>query len=510
LGDFLDFSFLSISNDDPYLAGQSVNPLLSNPFHHPLTTMLSSFSLRFARFTPDLLIIGGGPAGYVAAIRASQLGLDTVCIEKESLLGGTCLREGCIPSKFLLNTAHKYSDAQNRFPSIGLNFQGNLTVNVPQIQRKKTQILTTNSKGIEFLFKKYGTQLERGTAFVNDPKTVIVTRSDGEKVTYNPKRLLLATGSVAATLPGVEIDEDVICTNRGVLNFKSVPKSLAVVGAGVVGLELGSVWNALGADVTIADLGDRIGGGIDEEMAKTLENAMGSQGIGFRLGVKGGVVVRRVGDEGEVRMGNDVMRTEKVLISIGRKPNLMGWGFEKLGIVQTKSGAIEVDGNFETNRKGVFAIGDIVSGPMLAHKAEEDGIECVERIVGERKGLKRRVIPSVIYTQPEIGSVGLNPEKAKEQGIPIKIGQFPFSANSRARCTGNTIGFVRWVCSVTGEVLGMQIVGENAAEAIAQGTVAVQNGLNIRQISETIHAHPTFSEALMEAAKSVLDKPIHI
>jgi dihydrolipoamide dehydrogenase len=344
---------------------------------------------------------------------------------------------------------------------------------------------------------------------VNSPKSVLVTRTNGEKVAYNPKRLLLATGSVPVALPGVQIDEDLICTSRGTLNFNSVPKSLVVIGAGVIGLELGSIWNALGSTVTIADLSNRIGGGIDAESAQVLTSVMARQGIDFRLGVKS-TSVRRVGHEAEVTIGGDLIRAEKVLVAVGRKPYLADWGFEKLGIVQAKSGVIQIDQNFETNIQGVFAIGDLVPGPQLAHKAEEDGIECIERIAGKSPPFATRAIPSVIYTSPEVASVGITPEGAAQQAIPVRVGQFPYTANPRARTTGNTAGFARWVCSPTGTVLGLQIVGENASEAIAQGTVAVQNGLNIRQIARTTHAHPTLSEALMEAAKAVLDKPIHI
>jgi dihydrolipoamide dehydrogenase len=470
--------------------------------------MLSSFHRRFAGLAPDLLVIGSGPGGYVASIRAAQLGLDTVCVEKESLLGGTCLREGCIPSKFLLNVSHKYFEAQNQFSTLGLKVEGKITPDVPEIQRKKSTVLTIGSKGIELLFKKYGAKLERGTAFVNKGNSVVVTRMSGERVVYNPKRLLLATGSVPITTPAFPIDEDVICTSRGALGFRSVPKSLVVVGAGVIGLELGSVWNALGSAVTIADLGNRIGGGIDSESAKVLQSVMSRRGIDFRLGVKS-TSVRRIGSEAEVTIGDESIRSEKVLISIGRKPMLGGWGFENLGIIRTAAGAIQVDQNFETNVRNVFAIGDLVPGLQLAHKAEEEGLECVERIVGRAPPSTVRAIPSVIYTSPEVASVGLNPENARAQGIAVKVGQFPYIANSRARAVGSTAGFVRWVCSPAGIVLGVQIVGENAGEAIAEGTIAVQNGLDIRQIAHTSHAHPTLSEALMEAAKAVLDKPIH-
>ena len=471
--------------------------------------MISSLARSFSKLRPDILVIGGGPGGYVASIRASQLGLKTVCVEKEALLGGTCLREGCIPSKYLLNIAHKYLEANTEWKQIGLTLGCPVKYDMRQIQKKKQVVLTTGSKGIEMLFKKYGTTLERGTAYIDDPHTVTVTRKNGEKVVYKPEHILLATGSTAFNVPDYPVDEEVIVSSRGALNFKKVPKELVVIGAGVIGLEMGSVWSALGSKVTICDRASRIGGvGMDEEAAKVMTSLMKRRGINFMLGNKSGSA-KRVGDHAEVTIDGKVLKAEKVLVSIGRVPYLKNMGFEKLGINLNKNGTVQVDEWFKTNVPNIYAIGDIIPGPQLAHKAEEEGIACVEMIAGVRDEFSERAIPSVIYTFPEIASVGMNEEEAKKKGIKTRVNAFPYVANSRARAIGNTAGFVKWICNEYGKVLGMYVIGSNAGEAICEGVIAVQNGMNIQQIAHSCHPHPTLSEAVMEAAKGVMGKPIH-
>lgn len=480
--------------------------------------MLSSSFRFFSKATnPDVLIIGGGPGGYVAAIRAAQLGLKTVCVEKEDLLGGTCLREGCIPSKYLLNVSHHFYDAKNEFQRIGLSIKGGITHDVNQIQRRKNAVLQLNSKGIEMLFKKYGTTLERGTALIHDKNTIEVKRKDGTSIIYNPTNLVIASGSKVFTLPKLfPIDEEVIISSRGCLKLTEVPKKLFVIGAGVIGLEMACCWNGFGSEVIVSDLSTSLcGGTLDPQVDKTLQMALRKRKIQFLLGAKQ-TSVKREGNKAIVTVDDGKKQStyecDKALISIGRKPYLEGFGFEKLNLKMNKNGTIWVDGRFQTSEPNVFAIGDIIPGPQLAHKAEDEGILCVEGIANKNKkmnGLDHLTIPSVIYTTPEVASVGLTEKEAKQMGIKVRTGSFPYSANSRARCMNDTQGFVKWICDSVGKVLGMTIIGPNAGDAIMEGTIAIKNGMTIQQIAHTIHPHPTLSEAVMEAAKAVMDKPIH-
>ncbi|OHS97529.1 dihydrolipoamide dehydrogenase family protein [Tritrichomonas foetus] len=475
--------------------------------------MLHSFARRHASkvTSPDVLIIGGGPGGYVAAIRAAQLGLKTICVEKENLLGGTCLREGCIPSKFLLNVSHHFHTANHELRTMGLNLQGKVTHDMKMVQRRKDAVLTMNSKGIESLFKKYGTTLERGTANIIDKNTIEVKKPDGSTVVYNPKNLVIASGSKAFTIPDYPVDEDVIVTSRGALKFQKVPESMFVIGAGVIGLEMATCYNGLGSKVTVSNLTNSIGGdGLDPQAAKAIQMAMRKSKIDFILGPNK-TTVKRNGDKAIVNIADKTFEVDKVLISIGRRPNLEGFGLEKLNLKMNKNGTIAVNDRYQTSLSNVFAIGDIVPGPQLAHKAEEEGILCVEGIAGKKiKPLNYDAIPGVIYTNPEVATVGLSDVDARKKGIKVRVGNFPYTANSRARCTGQTAGFVKWICDENGMVIGMTIVGPNAGEAILEGTIAIQNQMHIEQVAHTIHPHPTLSEAVMEAAKAVMDKPIHL
>ena len=477
--------------------------------------MLSSISRFFTKVkNPDVLIIGAGPGGYVAA----QLGLKTVCVEKEEILGGTCLREGCIPSKFLLNVSHHYFESKNEFRNYGLSIQGNVKYDLNQIQRRKDAVINLNSKGIESLFNKYGTILERGTASIINKNTIEVKRKDGTSITYNPRNLLIASGSKVFTIPKLfPIDEEVIVSSRGALKFKTVPKKLFIIGAGVIGLEMATCWNGFGSEVAIADLSnDLCGGTLDPQASKTIQMQMRKRKIQFMLGVKG-TSVKRKGDKAIVTVNDGKKETEyeydKVLIAIGRKPKLDGFGFEKLNLKLNKNGTVYVDKRFQTSCPNVYAIGDIIEGPQLAHKAEEEGILCVEGIADPNKklnGLDYNTVPGCIYTTPEIASVGLTQNQAKKLGIKVRTGNFPYTANSRARCIAQTAGFVKWVCDDAGKVLGLAIVGSNAGDAIMEGSIAIRNGMNIEQIAHSVHPHPTLSEAVMEAAKAVMGHPIHM
>ncbi|KAH0790584.1 dihydrolipoyl dehydrogenase [Histomonas meleagridis] len=471
--------------------------------------MISSLFKRNHSTTPDLLIIGGGPGGYVSAIRAAQLGLQTVCVEKENLLGGTCLREGCIPSKFLLNVAHKFYETNHGLKQLGIKLSSPAKVDISTVQKQKDLVVTTNAKGIELLFSKYGATLEKGLAKIVDSKTILVQRNDGTSVEYHPKKIILATGSEVSSIPDYPIDEKLIVSSRGALQFTEVPKSLFVIGPGVIGLEVGSIWNSLGSKVTIFGRSPYIGGqSVDKDSSKVLMSVLRRHGIDFILG-KYKTTLKKNDNSVDVTVGDKHFTVDRVLVAIGRRPYLKGFGFENLNLQMTKNGFIQTNERFETSIPNIYAIGDITLGPQLAHKAEEEGIQCVEMIAGKRKSSETEPIPSVIYTSPELAAVGLNEEEAKKKGIKVKIGKFQYRANSRARATFDVDGFVKWVCDQKGNVLGLNIVGPNAGEAIMEGTIAIKNKLNIKDIAETCHPHPTLSEALMEAAKAVLDKPIH-
>lgn len=471
--------------------------------------MLKSLCRKFTT-SPDVLIIGGGPGGYVATIRAAQLGLKAVCVEKENLMGGTCLREGCIPSKYLLNIAHKVNEIDTELTPLGISVNGKASFDLNKIQRRKTAVLSGLSKGIEHLINQYGAHLEHGFAKINDPHSISVTNKEGKEIVYNPKNLILATGSEVFNIPSLPVDGKVILNSNHILDMKNVPKTLVVIGAGVIGLEMACVWNALGSKVILADMANNIGGvGIDKGAAKVLFDALKRRKMDFFLGAKSTSAVVK-GNMAEVKIGDKVVNADKVLVSIGRRPFLKGFGFENLGVKLNKYGIIEVNEKLQTNIPNVYAIGDIVPGPQLAHKAEEEGVACVEIIAGKRKEWNGTVIPAVIYTFPEIASVGITEEEAKQQNIKIKTSVFPYQANSRARAVNQTTGFVKFICDENGKVLGNHIIGANAGEAIMEATLAMSNNINIKELAETCHPHPTLSEAIMESAKGVLGKPIHL
>ncbi|KAK8880733.1 hypothetical protein M9Y10_003420 [Tritrichomonas musculus] len=444
--------------------------------------------------------------------------MKTVCVEKEKLLGGTCLREGCIPSKYLLNVSHKFYEAKNEFRKNGLLLIGNADCDINQIQRNKDSVINLNCRGVEYLFKKYGTILESGKARIIDKSTVEVKRNNGSSVTYVTKNLIIASGSQIFNIPKLfPIDEEVIVSSRCALNFKTVPKNLCIIGAGVIGLEMGNCWNGFGSNVTIADISNSLcGGTLDAQVDRTLQMQLRKMKIQFMLGVKS-TCVRRKGDKAIVTINDGKNEKDyeydKVLVAIGRKPKLDGFGFENLNLKVNKNGTVYVDERFQTSCPNVYAIGDIIKGPQLAHKASTEGVLCVEGIANPNKkmnGLDYNTVPNCIHTTPEVASFGLMENQAKKLGIKVKVGMFPYSANSRARCINETAGFVKWICNDKGKVLGMTIIGPNAGDAIMEGIIAIQNGLNINQIAESIHPHPTLSEAIMEAAKAVMGKPLLI
>ena len=445
--------------------------------------------------SPDVLVIGGGPGGYVAAIRAAQLGLSTVCIEKERTLGGTCLREGCIPSKFILNVSNKYYSAKNELKALGISAK-DVSYDFSLIQRKKGQVVTGLSRGIEFLLKKYKAKLITGEARITDRNTVIVGNTE-----FKPKNIVLATGSTVSYPKSFSVDERSIVTSKTAFEFKSPPKDLVVVGGGIIGLELGSVYNALGSNTTIIEGSQVLGGNLDADVSRTIQQILSKKGIKFMMSEK----VQSISGN-TVRLSNGEISAEKILVAVGRKPNLKG--LERLEI--NSNGRVKVDKFFRTSIVGVYAIGDLVDGPMLAHKAEEEGIAVAEIIAGKTPSINKNAIPSVIYTSPEVATVGLSERDCKSMGIPYKSFKFPFQANSRARATLETAGFVKWICGMDGKVLGNQIIGMTAGESIMEGAIAIKNELSISQIAETSHPHPTLSEAIMEAAKGVFHNPIHL
>lgn len=454
----------------------------------------------------DLLVIGAGPAGYVAAIRAAQLGLDVGCVDKEKALGGTCLRVGCIPSKALLQSSEKYEDALKHFADHGI-IVGDVKLDLKKMLSRKDQVVKTLTGGIAGLFKKNKIKAYHGTATFNADKTVQV----GDDV-ITAEHVLIATGSVPATLPGVDLAQDRIDTSTDAIAYTQVPKKLVVIGAGVIGLELGSVWRRLGSEVTVLEYLDRILPGMDDELAKEAHKIFKKQGLKFELGSKvTGVKTTKNGVTIE-RAGADPVKADRVLMSVGRKPNTAGLGLENIGLETNARGQIEVaPGTFKTPVDGVYAVGDVVPGPMLAHKAEEEGIACVEMIATGHGHIDYNTVPSVVYTHPEIASVGVTEEQLKEKGVEYAKGVFPFMANGRARAIDQPQGMVKMLCDATTDrVLGVHIIGQSAGDLIAECATAMAFGASSEDIARTCHAHPTLNEAIKEAALGVSGRAIHI
>ena len=457
----------------------------------------------------DLIVIGGGPGGYVAAIRGAQLGFNVACVEKESALGGTCLRIGCIPSKALLESSERYVEAKNHFGAHGIKV-GGVDLDLDTMLKRKNQIVSTLTKGIDGLFKKNKVTRYAGTATVAEPGRVVVESSSG-KTELSAKHIIIATGSKPSILPGIELNGDRIGTSTEALSYSEVPKHLAVIGAGYIGLELGSVWQRLGAKVTVVEFLDRILPGMDKEISDDAQKIFQKQGMEFRL--KHRVLSAKFnGKQCEIEFdAQEKLVCDRVLVAVGRIPNTDGLGLEALNIKRGKRGDIEVNDHFETSVPGIYAIGDVIRGPMLAHKAEEEGIACVEFLKTGYGHVNYDAIPGVAYTHPEIASVGKTEEQLKDNWIPYLKGVFPFMANGRARALGDTEGKVKILADEkTDRLLGVHIIGPRAGDLIAEAATAISFCASAEDLFRCSHAHPTLAETLKEAALAVHGRPIHI
>ena len=460
----------------------------------------------------DLVVIGGGPGGYVAAIRASQLGMKVACVEMRGTLGGTCLNVGCIPSKHLLHASHAFHEAKHGFAKLGVVTKG-VALDLNQMMSSKNEVVSGLTQGIEFLFKKNKVDYVRGRGEILEPGKVKVALDKGERI-LDTKHILIATGSESTPLPGVVVDEKKIVTSTGALDLKKVPKKLVVIGGGVIGLEMGVVWRRLGAEVEVIEFLDKILPTMDAELSKTMQRTLKKQGFSFRLGTKvTGAKTTRTGVNLTIEPAKggkaEQVEADVVLVSIGRRPYTQGLGLEKVG-VETDRGKIKINSHYQTNVAGIWAIGDVVDGPMLAHKAEDEGVVAVELMSGQAGHIDYDCIPSVVYTDPEVASVGRTEEELKAQGLDYKVGKFPFQANSRARASGGGDGFVKILAdSDTDQVLGAHIIGPDAGTLIAEIALGMEFGASSEDIARTCHAHPTLNEAVKEAALAVEGRQIH-
>ena len=454
----------------------------------------------------DIIIIGGGPGGYNAAIRAGQLGMSVAVVEKGSTLGGTCLNVGCMPSKALLHASELYDAAINDFPTLGIEVAPRL--NLVQMMKQKAESVTALTKGIEFLFKKNKVDWVKGAGKIIDQGKVAVTAADGTVSTLDAKNIVIATGSEPSGLPGVTVDNKRIVDSTGALSLPEVPKSLIVIGAGIIGLELGSVWRRLGAQVTVVEYLDRITPGMDAETAKTFQRSLTKQGMTFKLGAK--VTAAKAGKasvdltvEPVAGGPTEILTADYVLLAVGRRAYTEGLGLESVGVVPDRRGVIETD-HFKTSAPGIWAIGDAIHGPMLAHKAEEDAVACIELIAGKAGHVDYNLVPSVVYTAPEVAWVGKTEEQLKEAGVAYKVGKFPFTANSRAKINHETDGFAKVLAdATTDEILGVHIIGPQAGEMIGEYCVAMAFRAASEDVARTCHPHPTRSEAGRQAAMGV-------
>ena len=462
----------------------------------------------------DLVVIGAGPGGYVAAIRAAQLGMKVACVDKRPTLGGTCLNVGCIPSKALLQSSEKFAEAKHHLAEHGVKIC-KVGLDLDTMLARKDNVVDGLTKGIAFLFKKNKIDQITGSARITASDTVEV--SDPASVTLKTKRILIATGSESAPLPGVDIDEERIVTSTGALSLSKVPGHLVVVGGGYIGLEMASVWGRLGAKITVVEFLDRIVPAMDREVAEEMHKTLEKQGMVFRLGTK--VTAATPSKSGvtltvEPAAGGEpeTIECDVVLSAIGRRPFTSGLGLEELGVSLDQRGFVEVDAKFQTNIAGLFAIGDVIPGPMLAHKAEDEGVVAVEMMDGQAGHIDYNAIPAVVFTAPEVASVGRTEEQLKDDGIDYSVGKFPFVANSRARASEtNTDGFVKILADAkTDQVLGAHIIGPDAGTMIAELALAMEFSASAEDIARTCHAHPTLNEAVKEAALAAWNKPIHV
>ena len=458
------------------------------------------------------VVIGGGPGGYVCAIRLSQLGIKTACIDSRGTLGGTCLNIGCIPSKSLLNLSENFEKTKN-FPNLGIEV-GQVKLNLDKIMQNKNKAVDTLTKGVEFLFKKNKVSYYKGIASFQSAKKISVKDEKKKETIIEAEKIIISTGSEPISLPGIEFDEKTVLSSTGALSLGKVPKKMVVVGGGYIGLEMGSVWLRFGTEVHVVEFLDHITPGMDREISKEFMKILKKQGMKFHLQTKlesikknnnGAKITTKDKDGKKIDFDCDV-----VLISVGRKPNTKNLNLEKINIILDDKKRIKTNSNFETNVKNVYAIGDVIAGPMLAHKAEEEGIAVAEVIAGQSGHVNYDVIPGVIYTSPEVASVGKTEEQLKELNKKYKVGKFPFLANSRAKAIDEPEGFVKILADdKTDKILGVHMIGPHAGEMIAEIGVAMEFGASAEDIARTCHAHPTFSEALKEAALSVDKRAIH-
>ncbi|XP_060527670.1 dihydrolipoyl dehydrogenase, mitochondrial [Cylas formicarius] len=498
------------------IVSQSLKPS-SLKLHHSVSTVLSN-RLYSTSHDADIVVIGSGPGGYVAAIKAAQLGMKTVCIEKNATLGGTCLNVGCIPSKALLNNSHYYHMAHSGdLAKRGIE-SDNIRLNLQSLMQQKSNAVSALTGGIAQLFKKNKVTLVSGHGKITGINQVTALKDDGSSEVVNAKNILIATGSEVTPFPGIEIDEEQIVSSTGALALKEVPKRFIVIGAGVIGVELGSVWSRLGSEVTLIEFLPSIGGvGIDGEVSKSLQKILTKQGLNFKLGTKvtgaqksGGVVQVSVEDVKDSSKTEN-LECEVLLVAVGRRPYTYNLGLEEMGIEKDQRGRIPVNSVFQTVIPNIYAIGDCIHGPMLAHKAEDEGIVCVEGILGGPVHIDYNCVPSVIYTHPEVGWVGRTEEDLKSEGVEYKVGKFPYMANSRAKTNNDTDGFVKVLSDKgTDRILGTHIIGPVAGELINEAVLAQEYGASAEDVARVCHAHPTCAEALREAnLAAYFGKPIN-
>ena len=458
----------------------------------------------------DVIVIGAGPGGYVCALRAAQLGMKVACVEKRETLGGTCLNVGCIPSKALLQSSENFEEVSHAFGEHGILVDG-VKLDLAKMQARKGEVVSANVKGVEFLFRKNKVTWLKGEGRITAPGKVSVAGTE-----YAAKAIVIATGSESMPLPGVEVDEKRIVTSTGALELESVPKHLVVIGGGVIGLELGSVWRRLGAEVTVIEFLDRIVPGMDSEIGKAFERVLAKQGIKFRLGSK--VTEAKTGNAGvtlTVEPANggaaEQIEADVVLLAIGRRAYTDGLGLNEVGVERDNRGRVKTDAHFATNVPGIYAIGDVIAGAMLAHKAEDEGVALAEILAGQAGHVNYGAIPGVVYTWPEVAAVGRTEEELKAEGVEYRVGKFPFTANGRARAMGNTDGFVKILADKrTDRVLGAHILGPDAGTLIAEMVTAIEFGASAEDVARICHAHPSLNEAVKEAALAVEGRALHI
>jgi dihydrolipoamide dehydrogenase len=462
----------------------------------------------------DLVVIGGGPGGYVCAIRAAQLGLKTACVESRGSLGGTCLNVGCIPSKSLLNLSENYHKAKKDFNQQGIEIDG-IKLNIEKMMSNKNKSIQVLTKGVEFLLKKNKVTYFKGKGVVFSKNDVVIFGEKNSRTNIKSKNIVIATGSEVSSLPGIKIDEKNVVSSTGALSFEKVPDKLAVIGGGYIGLEMGSVWSRLGSNVTVIEYLDFITPGMDREISNEFQKILTKQGISFKMGSK----VNAVNSKGDTVTINytdiknskeEQIKVDKVLVAVGRKPYTEGLNLSKIGVKLDSKGRIEVNNKLQTSVKNIYAIGDVIKGPMLAHKAEEEGIAVAEILAGQAGHVNYDVIPGVIYTSPEVATVGKTEEQLIKEKKKYKVGKFPFLANSRAKVNNETDGFVKIIAdNKTDKILGVHIIGPHCGDMIAEMALAMEFGASAEDIARTCHAHPTHTEAIKEAALAVDKRPIH-